>query len=47
MRVKLGLKIWGKCQKMPACVLADGGHFAHDVNWVVTLNMAYVRQSCR
>ena len=31
-RVKFGLKIHnclGKWQKMPACVSADGGHFAH------------------
>jgi len=31
-RVKFGLKIpncLGKCQKMPACVSADGGHLAH------------------
>jgi len=24
----------------PACVSNDGGHFEHDVNWVVALNMA-------
>ena len=28
-----------KCDH-PACVSADGGHFVHDVNWVVALNMA-------
>jgi len=31
-RTKFGLKIpncLGKCQTMPPCVLADGGHFAH------------------
>ena len=28
-----------KCDH-PACVSADGGHFEHDVNWVVALNMA-------
>jgi len=30
--VKFGLKLlifWEKCQKMPACVAADGGHFVH------------------
>jgi len=40
--VKFGLKfptIWGKCQKMPACVSADGGHSEHAVNWVVSFNM--------
>jgi len=45
-RVEFGLKIpntFGKkCQKMLACVSADGAHFAHahNVKWVVTLNMA-------
>jgi len=43
-RVKFGLKIpncLGKCQKMPACVSADGERVAHMIlNWVVTLNMA-------
>ena len=33
--------VWEKCQKMPACVSADDGHFEHTgVNWVVALNMA-------
>ena len=31
----------------PACVSANGGNFEHDVNWVVALNMAKLRQSCR
>jgi len=34
-RVKFGekfLTVWEKCQKMPACVSADGGHFAY-VMW--------------
>jgi len=34
------LTAWKKRQKMPACVSADGGHFAHDVNWVVAFNTA-------
>ena len=47
-QVKFGLKIltvWGKCQKMrfgwwwTFC--------AHGVNWVVTLNMQQLHQSCR
>jgi len=27
-------------KRLNACVSADGGHGAYDVNWVVTLNMA-------
>jgi len=26
-------------KRLNACVSADGGHFEHDVNWVVALNM--------
>jgi len=28
-RSHLFLSVWGKCQKMPAYVSADGGHFEH------------------
>jgi len=43
--VKFGKKnptVLEKCQKMPVCISADGGHFcAYDVNWVVTHNKYY------
>ena len=49
--MKFGLKTpnsLGKISENASVPLANGGHFcAHDVNWVVTLNMAKLRQGCR
>jgi len=37
----------GFSKRLNACFSHDSGRWAYDVNWVVALNMAYLRQSCR
>jgi len=50
-RVKFGVKIPNCLGKMSENASVRFGRWwtfcAHDVNWVVTLNMAQLRQSCR